>query len=1048
MPHKITETDVEELTIDLLEKLGYEYIYGPDIACDGPNPERVDYSQIILADRLKNAILKINPNAPDDAKDYAFKQVLNLPSQNLIANNEAFHDMLVNGIETEYSNQGDIRGEKVWLIDYNHPDKNEFLICNQFTVIEKNINKRPDIVLFINGLPLVVIELKNPADENATTKKAFAQLQTYKSTIPSLFYYNCILLASDGLDAKYGSLSAKWGRFMAWKTVKGKFEESSTTPQLETLIKGLLNKQVLLDIIKQFTVFEKSQRKDKSSGQVVVDTVKKVAGYHQYYAVNKAVESTIQAAGIDGSRKGGVVWHTQGSGKSLSMVFFAGKLVLSLDNPTILVITDRNDLDDQLFDTFAGSKQLLRQEPQQAESREGLRDKLTVAAGGIVFTTIQKFFPAEGEHIYPLLSERKNIVVIADEAHRSHYGFKAKTIYITDENGNDIGTRISYGFAKYIRDALPNATFLGFTGTPVEKEDANTPAVFGNYIDVYDIERAIADGATVRIYYESRIAKVVLKKEKEIDRRLDMVAEEAGEYNIESSKARWAKQEAIVGNPSRLKIIAKDIVEHFEQREEALIGKGMIVTMSRRIAVGLYDKIINLRPEWHNNELSKGTVKVVMTCSSSDPLEYQKHNTSKEDRRDLSDRFKNPDDPLELVIVIDMWLTGFDVPCLHTMYIDKPMSGHNLMQAIARVNRVYPGKDGGLIVDYIGIASDLKKALASYTESGGEGKPTLDQEEAVLVMQEKYEIVRQMFNSFDYMKYFKSDTSKKLHIILEAQEHILSLEDGDNRLIREVTALSKAYALSVPDKRALKIKDELGLFQAIKARFQKFEREGANQSDEDIDLAIRQIVDEAIVSEKVIDVFSAAGIKTPDISILSDEFLKEIRGMKQKNLAVELLKKLLNDEIKIRSRKNLVQGKKFSEMLNQAINKYHNKFLSVTELIEELIELGQGMREARKRGEDLGLTEEEVAFYDALEVNDSAVQVLGDEKLREIARVLMEHVKKNASIDWTIRESVRAKLRVMVKRILRKYGYPPDMQKIATDRILKQSEMLADYFTA
>ena len=1048
MPNKITETDVEELTINLLENLGYEYIYGPDIAFDGPRPEREDYSQVVLVERLKNAILRINPKAPDDAKDDALKQVLNLPSQDLISNNEAFHKMLTDGIETEYLKQGDIRGDKIWLVDFDKPENNEFLICNQFTVIEKNINKRPDIVLFVNGLPLVVIELNNPADENATTKKAFTQLQNYKTAVPSLFFYNCLLAASDGLDAKYGSLSAGWRRFMAWKTIEGKFEQSSTTPQLETLIKGLLNKTVLMDIIKQFTVFEKSKRKDKASGQVVVDTVKKTAGYHQYYAVNKAVESAVKAAGIDGSRKGGVVWHTQGSGKSLSMVFFAGKLVLSLNNPTILVITDRNDLDDQLFDTFAGSKQLLRQEPVQAENREDLRKQLKTAAGGIVFTTIQKFFPLDGEHIYPLLSERKNIIVIADEAHRSHYGFKAKTIYITDENGNDIGTRISYGFAKYIRDALPNATFIGFTGTPVEKEDANTPAVFGDYIDVYDIERSIEDGATVRIFYESRIAKVKLKKEKEIDRRLQMVAEEAGEYNIEPSKARWSRLEAIVGNKDRLEIIAKDIIEHFEQRQEALIGKGMIVTMSRRIAVELHDEIIELRPEWHNDNLSKGAVKVVMTCSSYDPPEYQKHNTSKENRRDLSNRFKNPEDPLELVIVIDMWLTGFDVPCLHTMYIDKPMSGHNLMQAIARVNRVYPGKDGGLIVDYIGIASDLKKALAVYTESGGEGKPTLDQNEAVLVMQEKHEIVRQMFNGFDYMLYFKSDTSEKLHIILEAQEHILSLEDGDNRLIREVTALSKAYALSVPDKRALKIKDELGFFQAIKSRLQKFEREGTAKSDEEVDLAIRQIVDEAIASEKIIDVFSAAGIKRPDISILSDEFLKEIRGMKQKNLAVELLKKLLNDEIKIRSRKNLVQGKKFSEMLNDAINKYHNKFISVVELIEELIDLGKDMREAQKRGEGLGLSEEETAFYDALEVNDSAVQVLGDEKLREIARVLVEQVRKNASIDWTIRESVRAKLRVMVKRILRKYGYPPDMQKIATDRILKQSEMLADFWVA
>lgn len=1046
MSKKITETDVELLAIDLLEKQKYDYIYGPDIAHDGDRPERESYSDVILKGRLRTAIDDINTDVPVMAREEAFKRVINLTTQDLIVNNEAFHIMLTDGIEVEYTVDGNLQGTKVWLIDYKDINNNDYCVCNQFTVIENNINKRPDVILFINGLPLVVIELKNPADEKATVKKAYTQLQNYKDAIPSLFFYNSLLVASDGLDAKAGSLSAEYPRFHAWKSVDGIREDSKTTPQMETLIKGLLRQDVLLDLIQHFIVFEKSKREDLKTGQITVQTVKKIAAYHQYFAVNKAVDTTIDATADKGSRKGGVVWHTQGSGKSLSMVFYAGKLVLGLDNPTIIVLTDRNDLDDQLFDTFAGSRQLLRQEPVQAENRDDLREKLKVAAGGIVFTTIQKFSPKDEEHIFPLLSDRKNIVVIADEAHRSQYGFHAKTIYITDENGNEIGTRTAYGFAKYVRDALPNASFVGYTGTPVEKEDRNTQAVFGNHIDIYDISQAVADGATVRIFYESRLAKVRLKDDDEydVDDAIMTVREDAAEYQIESAKAKWARLEAIIGDNERLKAVAKDIIDHYEKRREAFNGKALIVTMSRRIAVELYEEIIKLRPQWQDEDLYKGTIKVVMTSSSSDDKTWQKHHTSKEQRKTLSERMKDPDDSLQIVIVRDMWLTGFDAPCLKTMYVDKPMKGHNLMQAIARVNRVYGEIEGGLIVDYIGIAADLKKALITYTESGGKGTPTLDLEQAVQIMEEKYEVVCQLYNGFDYKRYFKAETSEKLHIILEAQEFILSIDDGKNRYLREVTALSKAYALAVPDPRALMLKDEIGFFQAVKARLQKFTGNGEVKSDEEIEAAIKQIVDNAIISEGIIDIFDAAGIKKPDLSILDEVFLEEIRGMKRKNIAMELLKKLLNDEIKSRGRKNIIFGKKFSEMLTNAIRKYQNNVLTAAEVIEELIKIAKDVKEADRRGEELGLNEDEIAFYDALEANNSAVKVLGDEKLREISRVLVESVRKNVSIDWTIKESVRAKLKVTVKRILRRYGYPPDLEKMAVDRILKQSEFIAD----
>jgi len=1037
---KIYESDIETFAIELLQKQGYSYLPPEE-----QEAERENLSDVVLRSRLKSAIDRLNPDIPEDAKGQALREVLNLPSQSLIENNEMFHQMLTDGVSVEYQKNGDTVGDTVKLIDFENPLHNDLLVCNQFTVIENEKTKRPDVVLLVNGLPLVVIELKNPSDENATVKKAFTQLQNYKKAISSLFYYNGVLVASDGLDAKMGSLTAGWSRFMAWRTVDGAKEDSATTPQIETIIKGMLRPDVLLDLVCGFTVFEKHKKEDSQTGLTSVETVKKIAAYHQYHAVKKAVESTKDASHEDGSRKAGVVWHTQGSGKSLSMVFYAGKIVLELDNPTIVVITDRNDLDDQLFDTFAGSKQLLRQEPVQAENRAHLKQLLKTAGGGIIFTTIQKFSPEDvAQENFELLSERKNIVVIADEAHRSQYGFGARTLIKNEQ------AYTRYGFAKYLRDALPNASFIGFTGTPIEKEDASTPAVFGNYIDVYDIEQAVEDGATVPIYYESRLAKVHLKEEEKekLDAEVEQITESEESTATEKAKAKWTQLEAIVGHKERLKVVADDIVKHFEIRQEAFEGKGMIVTMSRRIAVKLYEEIVKIRPEWHDADKKKGAIKVIMTSNSSDPESWQLHNTTKQERKELGERLKDPSDPLKLVIVRDMWLTGFDVPCLHTMYIDKPMKGHNLMQAIARVNRVYKDKPGGLIVDYIGIASDLKQALATYTESGGKGAPTLDQSEAIATMMEKYEIVAQMFNGFDYKRYFSADTKEKMTIILEAQEHILGLEDGKSRFMKQVGLLSKAFALSVPSLPAMEIKDEVGFFQAVKARLTKFEPTGSGKSDTEIETAIRQIVDKAVVVDGVIDIFDAAGIKKPDISILSDDFLEEIRDMKRKNLALELLKKILNDEIKTRAKKNFIQSKKLSEMLDTAIKKYQNNLLTAAQVIDELINIAKEIKASDERGEDLGLTEDEIAFYDALAINGSAKEVLGDDTLRELARILVEKVKANTAIDWTIKESVQAKLRVVVKRILRQYGYPPDKQKLATENILKQAELFADEWSS
>lgn len=1071
---KITENTIEEFTIERLENLGYQYIYAPDIAHDSNNPERNSYTDVLLLGRLQDAISRINPTIPRESQEEALKEIQRINSPELIANNESFHRMLTEGINITYQKDGNQRGELVWLVDFNNPENNDFVVANQFTVIENGNNKRPDVILFVNGIPLVVIELKNPTDENATIRSAYKQLQTYKEIIPSLFTYNGFVIISDGLEAKAGSLSAGLTRTMAWKSADGKVEASKYISQLETLIDGMLNKKTLLDLIRHFVVFEKSKKEDSKTGITTISTIKKLAAYHQYYAVNRAVESTLRATGYfsknsmsvlmaaekpedyglsgvnsqpSGDRKGGVVWHTQGSGKSLSMVFFTGKIVLALDNPTVVVITDRNDLDDQLFDTFASSTQLLRQVPKQVEDRGKLKELLKVASGGVIFSTIQKFQPNEG-NIFETLSERENIVVIADEAHRTQYGFKAKTIDDKDASGNVIGKKVVYGFAKYMRDALPNATYLGFTGTPIESTDTNTPAVFGNYIDVYDIAQAVEDGATVRIYYESRLAKVNLSNEgKKLVEELDENLKQEELSDTQKAKAKWTQLEALIGSDKRINNIAQDIVTHFEQRQEVFDGKGMIVSMSRRIAADLYDEIIKIRPHWHSEDIDNGVIKVIMTTASSDGPKMEKHNTTKQQRKYLADRMKDDEDELKLVIVRDMWLTGFDAPSLHTMYIDKPMKGHNLMQAIARVNRVYKDKPGGLIVDYLGIAADLKNALSFYSDAGGKGDPTILQEQAVELMLEKLEVVSNLFHGFAYEDYFEADTSHKLSMILAAEEHILSLDDGKKRYINEVTALSKSFAIAIPHEQAMDVKDEVAFFQAIKARLAKFDITGSGRTNEEIETTIRQVIDKALVSEQVIDVFDAAGIKKPDISILSEEFLLELKGMEHKNIALEVLKKLLNDEIKSRSKKNLVKSKSLMEMLEESIKRYHNKILTAAEVMDELIKLSKEIIDMDNEAKELGLTDFEYAFYTAVSDNDSAKELMQKDKLRELAVVLTERVKKNASIDWTIKESVRAKLKVIIKRTLRQYGYPPDMQKLATETVLKQAEMIAEEIT-
>jgi len=1016
---RFTESTVEDATLSWVNELQYALLHGAEIAPGEPAAERMSLAEAILPERLRAAMGALNRNVAADSLDEVFRRLTLLESPSLIVNNRTLHRLLVNGIAIECRREdGSIGAEIVRVIDFDDPDANDWVAVNQFTVIEGQRNRRPDVVIFVNGLPLGVIELKNAADADATLWDAFNQLQTYKQQIPSLFLHNAVAVISDGLEARVGTVSADKERFMPWRTIEGETLAPVFLPQLEVLLRGVFDKRRFLDLIRHFLVFEE----DTSDGTII----KKMAGYHQFHAVNTAVEQTIKASRPDGTRQAGVVWHTQGSGKSLTMVFYAGRLVLhpAMENPTIVVLTDRNDLDEQLFGTFSRCQHLLRQTPVQATSREDLQKKLRVQSGGIVFTTIQKFFPDEKRAVYPTLSERRNIVVIADEAHRSQYDFID-------------------GFARHMHDALPNASFIGFTGTPIELKDANTRAVFGDYISIYDIQRAVEDKATVPIYYEGRLAKLGLdeKEKPKIDADFEEATEGEEVEHKEKLKTKWAALEAVVGADKRLRLIADDLVRHWEARLEVMDGKAMIVCMSRRICYELYEAIRRLRPDWHDDDDNKGVMKIVMTGAAPDPLAWQPHIRTKKVREDLAKRFKNPNDPFKVVIVRDMWLTGFDVPCLHTMYVDKPMRGHGLMQAIARVNRVFKDKPGGLVVDYLGLAQDLKKALAVYTESGGKGRTAVDQEEAVEIMLEKYEVCCVLFHGFDWSLWTKGTPAQKLSLLPLAQEHILKEAEGKERLLKSVNELSLAFALAVPHSEAIRIRDDVGFFQAVRSAIAKetFERRGPV---EEMNHAIRQIISRAISSDEVLDIFAAAGLKKPDISILSDEFLGEVRGMPQKNLAVELLRKLLTEEIKVRSRKNLVQSRLFSEMLQKAILKYQNRAIETAAVIEELVGLARDMREASKRGEELNLTDDEVAFYDALEVNDSAVKVLGDENLRIIARELVDTVRRNVTIDWTAREAVRAKLRTMVKRILRKHGYPPDKQEKATQTVLEQAELL------
>jgi type I restriction enzyme R subunit len=1042
----LTESTVEEAGLRWLAALGFAVAHGPEIAIGQPGAERSDptYRDVVLDWRLREALVRLNPELPQEALDDAFRKIVRAEGASLIERNRAVHPMLVDGVTVEYRRaDGSIAGALARVIAFDDPDNNDWLVVNQFTVVgPQGHNRRADIVLFVNGLPLGVIELKNPADENATIGSALNQLGTYQSQIPALFDYNCALVISDGTEARIGVLGAGKEWFKPWRTIDGRGDAPKGMPELQVVLEGVFDRRRFLDLIRYFIVFE-----DMGGGALS----KKMAGYHQFHAVNFAVEQTLRAAGRKGTtdvfgryesgrqpggepgdRRVGVVWHTQGSGKSLSMAFYAGRLILdpAMENPTIIVITDRNDLDDQLFGTFARCHDLLRQDPVQAADRADLREKLRVAGGGVVFTTIQKFMPAESGDRNAVLSDRRNIVVIADEAHRSQYDF------IT-------------GFARHMRDALPQASFVGFTGTPIEKADANTRAVFGDYISIYDIQRAVEDGATVPIYYEGRLAKLELSEAErpKIDPDFEEVTEGEEVERKEGLKSKWAQLAAVVGSEKRLRLVAADLVDHFEKRLEVMDGKAMVVCMSRRICVELYREIVALRPEWAGDGDDAGSIKVVMTGNATDPLEFQPHVRNKSRREALARRFRDPADPFRIVIVRDMWLTGFDAPSLHTMYIDKPMHGHGLMQAIARVNRVFKDKPGGLVVDYLGLANELREALAAYTESGGRGKVEHDQREAVVAMQREYEVCCGLFHGFDWSAFSRGSPGDRVSVLPRAQEHILAQKDGKQRLLDAVYSLSRAFALAVPSDEAMAILDDVAFFQAVRSVLLK-SATGERQPGEDLDHAIRQIVSRAIASDEIVDIFAAAGLRKPDISILSDDFLAEVREMPQKNLAVELLAKLLKGEIKSRSRRNVVEARSFEKMLDEAVRRYQNRAVETAQVIEELIALAKDMRARDARGEELGLTEDELAFYDALETNDSAVAVLGDETLRDIARELVATVKANVTIDWTVRENVRAQLRVLVKRCLKRHGYPPDKQEKATITVLEQAEVLSEEWAA
>ncbi len=1049
----LNESIVEEAALDWLRELGYAIGHGPHLAPGEPAAERDSFGDVVLVGRLREAIHRLNPKVPDEAREDALRKVLRVASPSLIQTNRAFHKMLRDGVEVEYRREdGSIENDYVRLLNLDWPKDNDWLAVNQFAVIEGQHHRRPDIVLFVNGLPLSVIELKNVADEDATIWSAFKQLQTYKSEIGTLLQYNAVLVVSDGGSARIGSLTANQEWFKVWRIIDGLGPAPKDLLELEVLVRGVFDQRRFLDLIQHFIVFEDDATSDRVN--------KIIGGYHQFHAVKTAVTETVRASqdvrqrtdmvaeerefwagsmrdGKPGDRRAGVVWHTQGSGKSLSMLFYAARIIAepAMENPTLVVLTDRNDLDDQLFGQFQRCHDFLRQMPVQAEDREHLRTLLQVASGGVVFTTIQKFMPEKGEKM-PQLSTRRNIVVIADEAHRSQYD-------------------LIDGLARNLRDALPQASFIGFTGTPIEQNDANTRAIFGDYISIYDIQRAVADGATVPIYYESRIAKLGLNQTAlpAIDAEFDEITEGEEESRKQKLKTKWAAMEALVGDPKRIAIIAADLVQHYERRLEAMDGKAMVVCMSRRICVELYDTIIKLRPDWagaKDDDLEAESkqpcvVKVVMTGSADDGPAWQPHIRNKARRRDLANRFKDSKDPFRIVIVRDMWLTGFDAPCLHTMYADKPMRGHGLMQAIARVNRVFRDKPGGLVVDYLGLADQLKHALATYTESGGQGSPSIDTAQAITAMQEKHAIVCGILHGFNWQAAV-GDPKKALLMLPSVQEHVLQQQDGKQRFMQVVTDLSRAFALCAATDAAIELRDDIALFQAVRSHLAK--TLGSQRPPDELDAAVRQLVSSAIMADEgIIDVFAAAGLKRPDISILSDQFLAEVRGLKHKNVAAELLAKLLKDEIKLRSTRNIVQSRQFSEMLKATLNAYHNRAIATQEVIEELIKLAKEMSAATKRGVDLGLNDDEVAFYDALAANQSAVQAMGNDELKVIAAELVTKVRRSVTIDWTLRESARARIRVMVKRILKKHGYPPDLQDEATKTVLAQAELLSASWT-
>ena len=1031
----VSESDVESAALSWLSSLGWQTRYGPDIAPDTQGAERADFTQVVLEEKLSGALLNLNPGIPTSALETGLRTLINPDGPTLETRNRAFHHALTRGVTVPVRQpDGTMTGIPATVIDFENPENNDWLAVNQFTVKENQSTRRADIVLFLNGLPLGIIELKNPADENADIWDAWQQLQNYQNELPTLFTLNEFQIVSDGLHARIGPLTAGKEWFKPWKTMEYQEPGAANLPELQTMLEGVCDQGNFLAMVRDFIVFD-----DDGSGKLI----KKMAGYHQFHAVQAAVEETFRAAqlqreaatepgrthgGDPGDRRIGVVWHNQGSGKSLTMAFYVGTLARhpDMENPTIVVLTDRNDLDDQLFGTFSRCSELLRQDPAQAESRSDLRQKLSVNVGGVVFTTIQKFFPETSGDSHPVLSDRRNIVVIADEAHRSQYDFID-------------------GYARHMRDALPNASFLGFTGTPIELEDANTRAVFGDYISVYDISRSQADGATVPIHYEGRLAQLALdeKEKPNIDDDFEEVTEGEELEDKEALKTKWAQLEAVVGADNRVRQIAEDIVQHFEARLEQLAGKAMVVCMSRRICVELYKELVKIRPEWEDSDDTKGEIKVVMTGSATDPTDWQKHIRSKSGRETLGNRFRNPNDPFKVVLVRDMWLTGFDAPSLHTMYVDKPMKGHGLFQAITRVNRVFKDKPGGLVVDYLGLADDLKKAIDNYTASGGKGKAAFDKSDAIAVMLEKHEVCCDMFHGFDWSSWTTGGAMEKLTILPAAQEHILAQEDGKERYVQAVMELTRAFTLSVPANEAIQIRDDVNFFQTVRAAILK-KAPSEKRAGEDLDSAIRQIVSKAVASEGVVDIFAEAGLRNPDISVLSDEFLSEVKGMNHRNLAVELLQKLIRGELSIRTRKNVIQARSFAGMLEDAIRRYQNRTIEAAQVIEELIALAREMREDLARGKKLGLTEDELAFYDALETNDSAVKVLGDETLRTIAQELVETVRRNTTIDWTVRESVRAGMRNAVRRVLRKHGYPPDKQEKTIHTVIEQAELLSE----